>query len=161
MKVFLYCLLVGGQSIQDECSDRVKSKGQLSEGGVFISKAGNLPCKAIAHALGPVWKGGSHHEEDALQRAIEKCLEKTEKRGYTSIAIPALSTGAFHYPADKACNAIVEQVVNLRDLKSLRKVILCDINEGTVKCFIAALQAMAKDVEIHCKLRFHYYTLRH
>ena len=132
----------------------MKSKGQLKAGDVFVSKAGNLPCQAIAHALGPVWKGGSHQEEDLLQTAIEKCLQKTEKKGYKSIAIPALSTGAFHYPPDKACDAIVEQVVNQRRLKTLQKVILCDINEGTVKCFVTALQAAAKDVKIHCKLRF-------
>ena len=132
----------------------MKSTGQLNAGDVFVSKAGNLPCQAIAHALGPVWKGGSHNEEDVLQNAIEKCLKKTEKRGYSSIAIPALSTGAFNYPADKACAAIVEQVVNQSGLKHVKKVVLCDINQATVKCFVMALQAEVKDVKIHCKLRF-------
>ena len=144
----------GGQSIQEECLDHVKSTGQLSAGDVFVSKAGNLPCKAIAHALGPVWKGGTHNEEDVLQNAIQRCLEETEKRGYSSIAIPALSTGAFNYPAVKACAAIVEQVVNQSGLKSVKKVVLCDINQATVKCFVMALQAEVKDVKIHCKLRF-------
>ena len=147
----LHVFHTGGKSIQDECSDRVKSKGQLKAGDVFLSKAGTLPCQAIAHALGPVWKGGSEQEEDLLRTAIEKCLQKTEKKGYKSIAIPALSTGAYHYPPDKACDAIVEKVVNQRGLKSLQRVILCDISEGTVKCFVQALQAAVKDVKIHCK----------
>lgn len=129
----------------------MSSKGQLKEGDVFVSKAGNLPCKAIAHALGPFWRGGSNREEDVLKHAIEKCIEKTEKRNYTSIAIPALSTGAYHYPANKACSAILEQVVNQKHMKSVQKVILCDINEETVKCFVEALKEKATDVKVHCK----------
>lgn len=118
-----------------------------------MSSGGQLSCKAVAHALGPVWKGGKAHEEDALKKAIEKCLQKTEKNNYSSVAFPALSTGAFHYPADRACSAIVEQIIDQfkQSSKSVQKVILCDINEKTVKCFITALQQNTGNVKVHCK----------
>ena len=145
--------------IQDECFDRVKAKGQLSEGDVFMSGAGKLSCKAITHALGPFWKGGNKHEEENLKKAINKCLQKTEKKSFTSIAIPALSTGAFHYPADKACSAIVEQVIKYFQAQTsshIKKVVLCDINEKTVRCFIDALKGNTRDVKVHCKLNFNF-----
>ena len=133
----------------------MKRKGQLTEGDVFMSSGGHLSCKAIVHALGPVWKGGKAHEEDTLKKAIEKCLQKMEKNDYSSVAIPALSTGAFHYPADRACSAIVEQITDQfkQSSKSVKKVILCDINEKTVKCFIAALQKNTGNTKVHCKYR--------
>ena len=132
----------------------MKYKGQLNEGDVFMSCAGNLPCQRIAHALGPVWKGGAKQEETSLKKAINTCLRKTEKKNYSTIAIPALSTGGFHYPADRACDAIVEQVIDYfkgQRRISIRKVILCDINVDTVKCFIEAVKRMVKDVKVHCK----------
>lgn len=103
-------LSLGGQIIQKECDERVKKKGALSEGEVFISTGGNLQCKFVAHAVGPHWHGGNSDEEKTLQHAVVECFEKSEKKKACSIAIPALSAGVFQYPIDKSCMAIVEAI---------------------------------------------------
>lgn len=69
---------------------------------------GNLKCKAVAHAVGPHWSGGKKGEEKVLKDTVHKCLHKTEKANFTSVAMPAISAGIFSYPVDKSCKHIVE-----------------------------------------------------
>ncbi|XP_062593153.1 protein mono-ADP-ribosyltransferase PARP14-like, partial [Saccostrea cucullata] len=133
----------GGNEIQRECSDHVGRNGKLSEGDTFCSGAGKLPCKMIVHACGPTWKGGMNQENGRLKNCVESALEETEAGSYRSIAIPALCTGIFGYPVDKATSVIVKAVKSyLKDKKetSIKEVILCDVKTETVKCFTEALK---------------------
>jgi len=98
----------GGKSIQDESDYYVASKGRLEEGGIAVTKAGNLPCKWVIHAVGPVWHGGVAGEEMMLSVAIRGCFEHADKLGCTSIAIPAISSGIFGFPKDKCAQILFE-----------------------------------------------------
>ncbi|VDI41166.1 poly [ADP-ribose] polymerase 10/14/15 [Mytilus galloprovincialis] len=133
----------GGKDIQTECTKHVKQKGKLSEGEVYCSKAGKLKCKMIAHAFGPVWKNGRSNEEDHLRDCVMKSMGETDNRSMSSIAIPAISTGIFGYPTDKATKVIVEAVQDYFKQNSnckIKKVYLCDINEGTIKLFVDGMK---------------------
>ncbi|XP_071133739.1 protein mono-ADP-ribosyltransferase PARP14-like [Mytilus edulis] len=133
----------GGKDIQRECTKHVKQKGKLSEGEVYCSKAGKLKCKMIAHAFGPVWKNGRSNEEDHLRDCVMESMGETDNRSMSSIAIPAISTGIFGYPTDKATKVIVEAVQDYFKQNSnskIKKVYLCDINEGTIKLFVDGMK---------------------
>ncbi|XP_063404473.1 protein mono-ADP-ribosyltransferase PARP14-like [Mytilus trossulus] len=133
----------GGKDIQTECTKHVKQKGKLSEGEVFCSKAGKLKCKMIAHAFGPVWKNGRSNEEDRLRDCVITSMDESHDRSMSSIAIPAISTGIFGYPTDKATKVIVEAVQDYFKQNSnskIKKVYLCDVKDCTVKLFVDGMK---------------------
>ncbi|XP_053407527.1 protein mono-ADP-ribosyltransferase PARP14-like [Mercenaria mercenaria] len=144
----------GGKEIQSECDGRVRNKGPLSDGKVYMSGAGKLQCKGIAHAVGPHWRGGGDGEEMCLQTAVFTCLEKTEKRNFKSIAMPALSAGMFHYPVDMSCMAIVKAVdQHFKSNRScIKEVVLCDISQSTVSAFATAVQNVVPNTKVHVNL---------
>lgn len=97
----------------------------------------------IAHAFGPVWKNGRSNEEDHLRDCVMTTMEETHSRSMSSIAIPAISTGIFGYPADKATKVIVQAVQDYfkQNSKSkIKKVYLCDVKDGTVKLFVDGMK---------------------
>lgn len=142
---------VGGRSIQDECNDYVRKKGRLMEGQVYLSAAGNLKCKGVIHAVGPVWQNGTNQEEEYLREAVIKSLEVTSEKRLTSIAFPALCTGVFGYPMREATRVIV---VAVRDFfkenlgTPVEAVYLCDVKEDNVSGFVSAMKRELKDVTV-------------
>ena len=117
----------GGPTIEEESRKYIERKGSLSDGdAVLFPKAGNLPYKAIVHAVGPRWSSyGSNKKETALlKRAVRKSLEKSKH--YSSIAIPAISSGIFGFPVDVCANAILEAIIEFSDAES--DAILDEIN---------------------------------
>ena len=73
----------------------------------------DLPCKWVIHTVGPVWFGGGSGEEEALESCYRRSIEVAEQLGAESVAFPAISTGAFGFPPDRAARIAV------RTLKSL------------------------------------------
>jgi poly [ADP-ribose] polymerase 10/14/15 len=97
----------------------------------------------IVHACGPTWKGGRNQEGDRLTDCIESALTETQKKGYRSVAIPALCTGIFGYPVKDATSVIVKALKScLKGEKNacIKEIILCDVKAETVHCFIEALK---------------------
>ncbi|KAK3598396.1 hypothetical protein CHS0354_019799 [Potamilus streckersoni] len=133
----------GGRVISEECRQHVRKNGQLSEGGIHVTSAGNLRAKIIIHAVSPVWKGGSNNEDETLRETIWQCMETTAKQGFKSIAIPALGSGIFGCPVKLSTRVIAETV---RDFfreeqdSPISKVYLSDIKPQTVRCFTEALE---------------------
>jgi len=62
----------------------------------------NLPAKWVIHTVGPVWRGGSHNEDFLLAECYRNCLKIARESGIRSIAFPAISTGAYGFPAGRA-----------------------------------------------------------
>jgi len=84
---------IGGEDIQKECDKHISRKKKLRTGDVFCGKPGKLKCSMIAHAVCPSWQGGQKNEEDSLTDIVIECMERTNERGYQSIAIPSLGAG--------------------------------------------------------------------
>ena len=102
----------GGPIIQQESDEYVQFKGKVSTGSaVLFNRVGNLPYKAIVHAVGPRWAYSGNHEREIalLKKAIRTSLSKA--RDYTSIALPAISSGIYGFPSDVCANALVEAAV--------------------------------------------------
>jgi O-acetyl-ADP-ribose deacetylase len=71
-------------------------------GSAVISVAGRLAAKFVIHAVGPVWRDGGHGEAELLAAAYRRSLELAAEYDCRSIAVPALSTGAYGFPMQQA-----------------------------------------------------------
>lgn len=100
----------GGPQIQAESDAWVRSHGPVSHSEPAYTHAGNLPCKYVIHAVGPVW--GEGEEEDKLVAAITGSLKLAEQLQLFSIAFPAISTGIFGFPKEAAAGVIFEAILS-------------------------------------------------
>ncbi|HVX11701.1 MAG TPA: O-acetyl-ADP-ribose deacetylase [Pirellulales bacterium] len=90
----------GGPTIMAD-TDRRFPEG-CPTGSAVISTAGDLPARYVIHAVGPVWRGGSHGEAEQLAGAYRRSLELAIEHDCRSVALPSLSTGAYAYPLEQA-----------------------------------------------------------
>ncbi|GAB4225005.1 MAG: O-acetyl-ADP-ribose deacetylase [Acidobacteriota bacterium] len=88
----------GGPSIMEEC----RKIGGCPTGSAVATGAGRLPARHVIHAVGPVWRGGTHGEDEQLASAYRRSLELADELGARTVAFPSLSTGAYRFPVDRA-----------------------------------------------------------
>ncbi len=99
----------GGPSIMQET--RQSHPGGCPTGSAVITGAGNLPAQYVIHAVGPIWRG--HGDEDAklLRGAYRASLDLARRHACQSVALPALSTGAYGYPMDEAARVALQTAI--------------------------------------------------
>jgi O-acetyl-ADP-ribose deacetylase (regulator of RNase III) len=71
-------------------------------GSAVATTAGRLEAKYVFHAVGPIWTGGTSGEPEQLASAYQRCLELAGEHDCQSIAFPAISTGVYMFPQDRA-----------------------------------------------------------
>jgi len=98
----------GGGEIQVASDDWVRKFGPVSHAEPAYTLAGDLPCRYIIHAVGPVW--GEGNEDAKLAAAISGSLQRAEELAMHSLALPAISTGIFGFPKDRAAQIIFQTV---------------------------------------------------
>ena len=119
IELFQRSFQTGGKSIQDECEQYVDDRGPVMEGHAVLTSAGDLPCRKIIHAVGPMWKSGTCGEEDTLYDCVfSHILDLASRQSFSSVAIPAISSGVFGFPPATSASVIVEAVKNFLDEKS-------------------------------------------
>lgn len=69
-----------------------------------------LPAKWVFHAVGPVWNGGGRGEDALLAGCYRRCLELAREHGAKSIAFPAISTGVYGFPSERAAQIAIQTV---------------------------------------------------
>src|SRR3954451_838981 len=94
----------GGPSIQEECN-RI---GGTPVGTAVMTGAGNLKAQQVIHAVGP--RMGEGDEDKKLAAAVRAALALADRRGMKSIALPAISTGNFGFPLDRAARITLTEV---------------------------------------------------
>ncbi len=116
-----------GRKLLQEC----ETLGGCETGQSKMTDAYNLPCKKIIHTVGPVWRGGKHHEERLLASCYETALQLALDNGLETIAFPCISTGVYRFPkAEAACIALHTISAFLRDHeRKLKVTIVCYIEE--------------------------------
>jgi O-acetyl-ADP-ribose deacetylase len=129
----------GGPAIMAE-TDAKYPEG-CPTGSAVISGGGNLPAKHVIHAVGPIWRGGNRGEADLLAGAYRRSLELAVEHGCRSIALPALSTGAYRYPMDQAARvALSTAIAFLRENGQPELVRFVLFDGGAYGAFAAALE---------------------
>jgi O-acetyl-ADP-ribose deacetylase len=98
----------GGSQIQTESDDWVRAHGPVPHERPAYTGAGKLPCRYVIHAVGPVW--GEGMEDRKLHLAVNGTLELADQLNLASVAFPAISTGIFGFPKERAARVILEAI---------------------------------------------------
>lgn len=131
----------GGRQVNIESREWVRQHGPVSHEQPAYTTGGDLPCKYIIHAVGPVW--GSGNEDEKLAAAITGSLQTAEELGLSSIAFPAISTGIFGFPKKRAARIFYETFLEYLQefpdskLNDIRMVVY---DHPTTQAFTAAWQ---------------------
>jgi len=100
----------GGPAIQRESDAWVREHGPVSHAEPAVTSGGNLPCRYVIHAVGPVW--GEGDVDRKLSEAVTGSLRAAAQLGLSSIAFPAISTGIFGFPKERAAVVIITAIEN-------------------------------------------------
>ena len=127
----------GGDVIQRESDEWVRTHGTVTHAEPAWTSGGNLPCRYVIHAVGPVWGDG---DEDAkLTAAVTGSMKAAEGLGLSSLAMPALSTGIFGFPKERAAGVIFSAIQNHfaeNPTSTLKLVRLVLYDQATVDIFL-------------------------
>ena len=92
----------GGPAILQECMKIRAQRGPLPAGQAVATTAGELPARYVIHTVGPVWRGGDHGEVEVLASCHTESIRVADSLALATVAFPAISTGAYGYPPEKA-----------------------------------------------------------
>ena len=79
-------------------------------GEAKITKGYKLPAKYVIHTVGPIWRGGGHGEDELLRNCYVNSLALAEKYNLKTIAFPAISTGVYSFPFERAALIAINAV---------------------------------------------------
>jgi len=97
-----------GPALLDACRMLVGRTGPLPPGQAVITPGFELSARFVIHTVGPVWRGGSHGEEQTLRSAYAESLRLAHQHSLKHIAFPAISCGAYGYPVELAARIALE-----------------------------------------------------
>ena len=126
-----------GPGLLDEC----RRLGGCATGKAKITGGHGLPARYVIHTVGPIYRGGTRGEAELLRSCYRESLRLAAESKLGSIAFPCISTGAYGYPAQEACDlavAVVTQWVSTHELPA--KVIFCCFQPDDARLYRARLR---------------------
>ena len=122
----------GGPSILEQC----KKHSGCSTGEARITTAGNLPCRYVIHAVGPIYSRGDGMAEELLYRAYYNSMKLADEYGLRSISFPSISTGAYGYPVREAVRVVFRALEDYSSLDTkLERINLVLFSEGDLQVY--------------------------
>jgi len=130
-----------GPGLLEEC----RKLGGCRTGEAKLTKGYNLPARFVIHTVGPIWGGGGRGEEELLASCYRSSLTLAQQHGLKTIAFPAISTGAYGFPIERAARIAVQEVRRfLRHDATLEKVILVCYDRQAYDILAAAAEEATK-----------------
>jgi O-acetyl-ADP-ribose deacetylase (regulator of RNase III) len=103
-------------------------------GDAKITKGYRLPARHVIHTVGPVWQDGSLGEDELLASCYRRSIELCRDHELTSVAFPAISTGIYRFPADRAAGIAISTTVGaLPVTPTLTRVIFCCFSKDSAR----------------------------
>jgi O-acetyl-ADP-ribose deacetylase (regulator of RNase III) len=118
-----------GPDLLAEC----RTLGGCETGSAKITRGYRLKAKHVIHAVGPVWGGGDKGEDDLLASCYRTALTLAAEHGLGSIAFPAISTGVYAFPADRAARIAVGTVAAEGTPRHIACVVFCCFSPDSAK----------------------------
>ena len=119
-----------------------RAAGPCPAGHAVMTAGFRLPARHVTHAVGPVWQGGDHEEDALLASCYATSLALAGDAGLASVALPAISTGVYRFPRERATRVAVATVAaEAPRYPSIERVIFCCYSERDAAIYGAALRA--------------------
>ncbi|HEX7357025.1 MAG TPA: O-acetyl-ADP-ribose deacetylase [Ignavibacteriaceae bacterium] len=113
-----------------------RTLGGCETGEAKISPGFNLPAKYIIHTVGPIWNGGNHNEDKLLANCYRNSLKLAVINQIKTIAFPAISTGVYGFPLERATKIAVKEIKDfLGNDQSIQKVIFVCFDNKTYQAY--------------------------
>jgi O-acetyl-ADP-ribose deacetylase (regulator of RNase III) len=94
-----------------------------------------LPAKWVFHAVGPVWSGGARGEDELLAGCYRRCLQLAREHSVKTIAFPAISTGVYRFPPERAASIAIQTVRKHIEDSGIEVVSFVCFNEETKRIY--------------------------
>jgi O-acetyl-ADP-ribose deacetylase len=129
-----------GRELLAEC----RTLGGCDTGSAKITRGYRLPTKHVIHAVGPVWQGGGANENELLASCYRVALDLAAANNLASIAFPAISTGVYAFPADRAARIAIGTVASELSAasRSLARVVFCCFSEQSAQHHVDAVKEL-------------------
>ncbi|MDJ0950015.1 MAG: O-acetyl-ADP-ribose deacetylase [Alphaproteobacteria bacterium] len=129
-----------GPELLAEC----RSVGGCPTGEARLTQGYRLPAKYVIHTVGPVWHGGGQDEDALLAACYRNSLALAAEHGVRSIAFPAISTGVYRFPLERATRLAVETVRRVLASSELpERVVFVCFDEATTAVYREILEGAA------------------
>lgn len=121
-----------GRELLQEC----RLLNGCNTGFAKITRGYNLKAKFVIHTVGPVWKGGENNEEELLAMCYRNSFKVAADNNITSISFPAISTGIYGFPPEKAVKiAFRETILFLNNNKTFKEVVFVCFDDRTFSLY--------------------------
>jgi O-acetyl-ADP-ribose deacetylase len=125
-----------GPELLDEC----RTLHGCETGDARITRGYRLPARHVIHAVGPVWRDGSQGEAGLLASCYRRAIELCQANDLASVAFPAISTGVYRFPPNRAAPIAVAAVVDaLATAPSLTRIIFCCFSDQSARLHAQAI----------------------
>jgi len=121
-----------GPELLEEC----RTLHGCPTGDARLTRGYRLPARWVIHTVGPVWRGGHHSEDDLLANCYRRSLDLALQKGMRSVAFPAISTGIYGFPLERATRIAVREVrAFLEKGTAVKKVLFVCFDSRTLSCY--------------------------
>jgi O-acetyl-ADP-ribose deacetylase (regulator of RNase III) len=125
-----------GPDLLAEC----RTLGGCATGDAKMTRGYRLPARHVIHAVGPVWHGGGQSEDALLASCYRRAIAIAEEHRLASIAFPAISTGVYAFPPERAARiAVTSSSESLSEASSIKRLIFCCFSQESARLHEAAL----------------------
>lgn len=128
-----------GPRLLAEC----RTLGGCPTGEARITQGYNLTARSVIHTVGPIWRGGTHDEDDLLAGCYRHSMSLALRSHIHSIAFPAISTGVYGFPIERAAQIATEEIYRfLETYPEFDRVIFCCFSERDAKIYEDAVRTV-------------------
>ena len=131
-----------GPDLKREC----EKLGGCETGSAKITRGYRLKARHVIHAVGPVWGGGHKGEDDLLASCYGTALALADEHKLRSIAFPAISTGIYRFPPERAARIAVSTVADTirKKIVAVERVVFCCFSPDSAAHHVNALHVLGR-----------------